>query len=196
MARHPPCWAKLKSVRSCDPPVKARSKAHNKTQQITFWGARLFLRPFSNKRASQKKKELTLKNRNFRKIKNMHFQFFRGHVGSGSSIRSIHGLHSIPLHCIAFHRSIPLHSTALHSIIIHTPRSSSYHSGHASPQIKRKITRNFNCCFKFLFCPAPHWAPLGPSGVCMMMECNAVECNGMDRWNAVEWNAMDAFWSF
>ena len=30
----------------------------------------------------------------------------------------------------------------------------------------------------------------------MMMECNAVECNGMDRWNAVEWNGMDAFWSF
>ena len=35
----------------------------------------------------------------------------------------------------------------------------------------------------------------------MMMECNAVECNGMDRWNAMqcnamEWNAMDAFWQF
>ena len=62
-------------------------------------------------------------------LKHIKNQIFRGHVGSGSSIRSIHGLHSIPLHCIAFHRSIPLHSTALHSIIIHTPlRSTPLHS--------------------------------------------------------------------
>ena len=36
------------------------------------------------------------------------------------------------------------------------------------------------------------------SGVCMMMECNAVEWNGMDRWNAmqcsgVEWNGVHGY---
>ena len=45
------------------------------------------------------------------------------------------------------------------------------------------------------------------SGVCMMMECNAVEWNGMDRWNAMQWSGMEwmhfgnvwsflQFWSF
>ena len=34
------------------------------------------------------------------------------------------------------------------------------------------------------------------NGVDGSMECNAVECNGMDSMecNAVEWNGMDAFW--
>ena len=34
------------------------------------------------------------------------------------------------------------------------------------------------------------------NGVDGSMECNAVECNGMESMecNAVEWNGMDAFW--
>ena len=38
----------------------------------------------------------------------------------------------------------------------------------------------------------PRWAHKAHlSGVCMMMECNAVEWNGMDRWNAMQWSGME-----
>ena len=87
---------------------------------VMLWHA-FFLRPFSNAPRKKKKNEPLSKNGNCRIGRKTQNQIVRGHVGSGSSIRSIHRLHSIPLHCIAFHRSIPLHSTALHSIIIHTP---------------------------------------------------------------------------
>jgi len=90
---------------------------------LILWHA-FFLRPFSNAPRKKKKNEPLSKNGNCRIGRKTQNQICRGHVGSGSSIRSIHRLHSIPLHCIAFHRSIPLHSTALHSIDPSTPSHS------------------------------------------------------------------------
>ena len=84
---------------------------------LILWHA-FFLRPFSNAPRNKKKNEALSKNGNCPIGRKKQNQFFRGHLGSRSSIRSIHGLHSIPLHCIAFHRSIPLHSTAFHHRII------------------------------------------------------------------------------
>ena len=90
---------------------------------LILWHA-FCLRPFSNAPRKKKKNEPLSKNGNCRIGRKTQNQICRGHLGSGSSIRSIHRLHSIPLHCIAFHRSIPLHSTALHSIDPSTPSHS------------------------------------------------------------------------
>ena len=60
-------------------------------ENITFWGVRLFWRIAKDARRKNKKNELTSKNRNSSKIKNMFFSFFRWHFGPmGGRCRSIH----------------------------------------------------------------------------------------------------------
>ena len=80
-------------------------------------------------------------------------------------------IHSIPLHCIAFHR--------LHSIALHCFPPYFINREITNKQIGTAISQGVEF-----------------SGVDGSMECIAVEWNGMESMecNAVEWNGMDAFW--